>query len=113
MEPLRNKNCLVCVEGGKPLKGLALMEFKKQIDPSWEIVDDHHLKKEFNFKNFMAGLKFINLIATVAEQEGHHPDVKLSYTKVQIELFSHKVKGLTESDFILADKNDSVYGGLS
>ena len=113
MALLREKSCAVCQAGGVALKGVKLVEFKRQIDPSWEIVDEHHLKKSFKFQNFNLGLKFVNMIADVAEKEGHHPDLCLSYTKVTVELFTHKIKGLSESDFVMADKIDALYETLA
>ncbi len=110
---LREKSCAVCQLGGTPLKGIKLIEFKRQIDPSWEIVDEHHLKKVFKFQNFSSGLKFVNMIADLAEKEGHHPDLYLSYTKVEVKLFTHKIKGLSESDFVLADKIDALNDTLA
>lgn len=108
-QPLRDKNCAVCKAGGTPLKGIVLSEMKKQIDPSWEVVNDHHLLKSYKFKDFISGLKFVNAIGELAEKEGHHPDLFLSYTKVEVKLFTHKIKGLSESDFVMADKIDALY----
>jgi 4a-hydroxytetrahydrobiopterin dehydratase len=105
---LREKTCTACQKATIALKGASLSELKKQIDSSWQIVDDHHLQKTFPFKNFMAGLRFVNHIAEVAEKEGHHPDLELKYTAVTVKLYTHKVGGLTETDFILADKIDAI-----
>lgn len=109
MQPLRDKSCAICKAGGIPLKGILLMDLKKMLDPSWEVVDDHHLFREYKFKDFISGLKFVNAIGECAEKEQHHPDLSLSYTKVGVKLFTHKIKGLSESDFVMADKIDALY----
>ena len=113
MSSLREKSCSLCALGGSPLKGQRLIDLKKQIDTTWELVEEHHLMKTFSFKNFSQGVKFINAIAEVAEKENHHPDVNLSYKSVKITLFTHKIKGLSESDFIMADKIDAIYTSMS
>jgi 4a-hydroxytetrahydrobiopterin dehydratase len=105
---LREKACMACQKATCALKGASLSDFKKQIDSSWQIIDDHHLQKTFPFKNFITGLKFVNHLAEVAEKEGHHPDLELKYKEVIVRLFTHKVDGLTETDFIMADKIDAV-----
>jgi 4a-hydroxytetrahydrobiopterin dehydratase len=112
MEPLREKKCEICKSDAVPLKGALLYELKKQLDASWEIVDDHHLVKDYRFQDFAHGLKFVNFIGELAEKEGHHPTITLSYTKVTIVLFTHKIKGLSHSDFILADKIDAIYASF-
>ena len=71
------------------------------------MISEHHLEKEYLFKNFQEALAFTNAVGAIAEEEGHHPDVLLSYGKVKIMLWTHKIDGLTESDFILAAKIES------
>ena len=74
----------------------------------WQVVDDHHLTKSYAFDDFQTGLDFVNRVGAVAEAERHHPDLLLSWGKVRIDLFTHKIDGLSESDFILAAKCDQV-----
>lgn len=101
---LSNKKCIPC-QGGVPLlKGHALLELQQQLGNDWKIIDEHHLEKEYLFKNFREALAFTNIVGALAEGEGHHPDIFLSYGKVKIQIWTHKVDGLTESDFILAAK---------
>ena len=91
-----------------PLKGEASTPLYRQLDKGWKIVDEHHLEKEYSFPNFREALAFTNKVGEVAEQEGHHPDLFLSYGKVKIQLWTHKINGLSESAFILAAKCDKL-----
>jgi 4a-hydroxytetrahydrobiopterin dehydratase len=79
----------------------------RQID-GWEVVNEHHLSKELKFSDFATALAFVNRIGEIAEAEGHHPDLALSWGKVAIRIWTHKMNGLTESDFILAAKIDAL-----
>ena len=78
------------------------------LPPGWRIVDDHHLEKEFTFPNFADGLAFVNRVGAVAEELDHHPDIYLAWGKVRLQIWTHKINGLTESDFILAAKIDEL-----
>ncbi len=104
MSSLTQKKCVPCRGGIPPLKGSELSKFDKELGKTWEIVDEHHLKKEFLFKNFREALDFTNKIGKLAEDEGHHPDIHLAWGKVTVTIWTHKIDGLTESDFILAAK---------
>ena len=99
---LANKKCIPCEAGTPTLKDEEIKEFLKQIK-SWSLKDGH-LHKKFKFKDFAEALAFTNAVGAIAEEEGHHPDILLSYGKVKIQLWTHKIDGLTESDFILASK---------
>lgn len=103
---LSKKKCTPCQGGIPPLKGNSLTQLQQQLGGGWKVVNEHHLEKEYVFKNFREALAFTNTVGTLAEEEGHHPDIFLSYGKVKIELWTHKINGLTESDFILASKID-------
>jgi 4a-hydroxytetrahydrobiopterin dehydratase len=74
----------------------------------WSVVDEHHLHKVFSFPDFATALAFTNKVGELAESEGHHPDILLSWGRVEIEIFTHKIDGLTESDFILAARIDRL-----
>lgn len=101
---LAQKKCTAC-DGGTPrLEGRALEELHKQLGNGWLVVDGNHLEKEFTFSDFQKALDFTNRIGEIAEEQGHHPDIFLTYGKVGVKLFTHKINGLTESDFILAAK---------
>ena len=92
----------------KALKGKELAKFAKQLN-GWKVVRSHHLEKEYKFKNFLEALKFTNKVGKVAEAQGHHPDVFLTWGKVKLTIFDHHAGGLTESDFVLAAKSDRLY----
>ncbi|MGH7245558.1 MAG: 4a-hydroxytetrahydrobiopterin dehydratase [Candidatus Levyibacteriota bacterium] len=103
------KHCVPC-EGGTP--PFTLDEENTYINeiPSWIILRDgvHKLRKQFQFKNFKEAIQFVNNVAKIAEEEGHHPDIYIFYNKVQIDLFTHAVGGLSENDFIMASKINSI-----
>lgn len=105
---LSKKNCTPCKGGVPPLKGEPLAQLHRQLDEGWKVIGEHHLEKDYLFKNFREALEFTNKIGEIAEQEGHHPDIFLSYGKVKVQLWTHKIEGLSESDFILAAKYDNV-----
>jgi 4a-hydroxytetrahydrobiopterin dehydratase len=72
------------------------------------VVDGHHLEREFRFDDFRQALDFVNEVGELAEEQGHHPDIYLSYGKAKVQLWTHKIKGLHENDFILAAKIDAL-----
>lgn len=78
--------------------------FLGQLQAGWEVVDGKRIKKEFKFKDFIESLAFVNKVAEIAEEEGHHPDILLSYGMVVIELSTHDIGGLSEKDFIVAGR---------
>lgn len=104
MSDLANKSCVPCKGGVPPLSGPDLRKLLDQLEQGWKVVNDHHLEKEYTFKNFKEALAFTNQVGALAEKEGHHPDIYLAWGKVKITLWTHKIDGLTESDFILAAK---------
>lgn len=108
-EVLADKNCVPCRGGVPPLGGPELHEFGRVV-PRWTVEKDHHLQREFRFPDFKQALDFVNRVGAVAEEQGHHPDILLSWGKAGITLWTHKIDGLTESDFIMAAKIDRLYG---
>ncbi|MDN3506319.1 MAG: 4a-hydroxytetrahydrobiopterin dehydratase [Simkaniaceae bacterium] len=106
MSDLSKKKCVPCTTGAQPLKGAELLELFRDLEEGWECVDEKRLEKTYRFKDFKEALAFVNHIGKVAEEEGHHPDIELSWGKVKITLSTHKIKGLSEGDFILAAKCD-------
>ena len=105
---LADRKCVPCQGGTPPLKGDALKQFQSQIDPAWQVVEEHHLSRTFKFRNFADALAFVNRVGALAEAEGHHPEIYLSWGKARIELFTHKIGGLSPSDLILAAKIDRL-----
>ncbi|MBS3733337.1 MAG: 4a-hydroxytetrahydrobiopterin dehydratase [Phycisphaerae bacterium] len=105
---LAQKQCTPCEGGTPPLEHDDIMELKQNLGGGWEVVDDHHLHRRYTFDDFGGALAFTNTIGEIAEQQGHHPDITLTYGKVDVTLCTHKIDGLTESDFILAAKIDQA-----
>ena len=102
-QALADKTCVPCRGGVPPLKGEELQSFSRQV-PDWQVASEHHLHREFRFPDFKQALDFVNRVGAIAEEQGHHPDILLTWGKVGITIWTHKVDGLTESDFILAAK---------
>ena len=107
---LAEKHCVPCRGGVPPLKGEDLARVSSQVD-GWQVVSEHHLLKQFSFPDFKTALDFVNKVGAIAEQEGHHPDLYLAWGKVEVKTWTHKIDGLTESDFILAAKIDRARQG--
>jgi 4a-hydroxytetrahydrobiopterin dehydratase len=105
---LAEKQCIPCNGGVPSLKGKDLASLHRQLDAGWQIIDEHHLKRPFTFKNFRQALDFTNRVGALAEEQGHHPDIHLSWGKVVLTVFTHRIDGLTESDFIFAAKVDRM-----
>lgn len=107
MSELAAKTCVPCRGGVPPLKGKELDGLQRQL-PGWEVVDEHHLERTFGFPDFRAALVFTNRVGELAEEQGHHPDIYLAWGKVGVKIWTHKIDGLTESDFVLAAKIDRL-----
>ena len=105
--PLADQSCVPCRGGVNPLKGEALDALRREL-PGWDVVNEHHLHKVFQFPDFQKALEFVNRAGAVAESEGHHPDILLSWGKAEVTIFTHTIDGLTESDFVLAAKIDRI-----
>ena len=88
-----------------PMEARKLMA---ELDPAWRLVADHELRREFPFKNFADSLAFANKIGTLADAEGHHPNLTISWGLLVVEIWTHKIDGLSENDFILAAKIDKL-----
>ncbi len=108
-DQLADKKCVPCRGGTPPLKGEELDALHKSV-PKWTVTNGHHLTREYKFPDFAKALDFVNKVGAVAEEQGHHPDILLAWGKAEVKLWTHKIDGLTESDFIMAAKIDRVYG---
>ncbi len=108
MIKLTNRVCVPCKGGIPPLKGEKLKTLQNQLGNGWNVIDEHHLEKEWKLNDFLTALDITNRIGSLAEEQGHHPNIYLAWGKVGIKLWTHKIDGLTDSDFILAAKIDSI-----
>ncbi|NLY85356.1 MAG: 4a-hydroxytetrahydrobiopterin dehydratase [Tissierellia bacterium] len=108
MTDLLSKKCIPCSLGDIPLEREEIEEYLKNLKSGWTAVEDKYIEKTFKFKNFKEALYFVNKVGNLAEEEGHHPDIYLSWGKVVLKLWTHKIKGLHENDFILAAKIDEI-----
>ena len=108
MSELAAKECVPCRGAVPPLKGAEIAGLMEKLGGGWKVVGEHHLEKEYAFKNFRAALDYTNRVGEMAEAQGHHPDVYLAWGKVKLTIWTHKIDGLTESDFIFAAKADAA-----
>ena len=106
MSDLAKKTCIPCKGGVPPMKGGKLDDLLEKLKNDWKIIKEHHLEKEYSFKNFKEALNFTIKVGELAENQGHHPDIFLAWGKVKLTIWTHKIDGLTESDFIFAAKAD-------
>ena len=107
MSQLAEKRCIPCRGGIPPLTAEEITPLLDQLE-EWSVVDNHHLQKLVQFPDFKTALDFTNQVGALAEAEDHHPDIYLAWGKVELTLWTHKIDGLTESDFVMAAKIDRV-----
>jgi 4a-hydroxytetrahydrobiopterin dehydratase len=105
---LARRRCVPCRGGVAPLRGEPLEALHAQLDAGWSVVKEHHLEKEYRFKDFAEALAFVNRVGALAEGEQHHPDLVLTWGRVRVAIWTHKIDGLTESDFVFAAKTDEL-----
>jgi 4a-hydroxytetrahydrobiopterin dehydratase len=110
MTSLAEKTCVPCRGGVPPLTGKELADVHRQLPEfaHWKVVNEHHIVRSYNFPDFRSALNFVQKVGEVAEEQGHHPVIQLTWGKVDITIWTHKIDGLTESDFILAAKIDKL-----
>lgn len=108
LDKLADQECIPCKGGVPPLKGQALADLNARLGHGWRVVNDHHLEKQFTFKDFKQALAFTNKVGELAEAQNHHPDITLSWGKVGLSVWTHTIDGLTESDFVWAAKAESL-----
>ena len=108
MSELAQKQCVPCKGGVPPLKGSELNRLQEELDPEWRVLNEHQLEREYKFADFRQALAFTDKVGELAEQQNHHPDIYLAWGKVKLALWTHKIDGLTESDFIFAAKVDKI-----
>ncbi len=105
---LVKRTCAPCTGDATPLRGEAAASLHAQLDSQWTLVADHHLERIFSFPDFREALTFVNRVGEIAEQQGHHPNIQLTWGSVTVTIWTHAIDGLTENDFILAAKTDEV-----
>ena len=108
MSELADKICTPCRGGVPPLAGEELDRLAAELGGGWRVVDGHHLDKEYRFPDFRQALEFTNRIGELAEEVNHHPNIFLTWGRVRLELWTHKIDGLNEADFIWAAKADRL-----
>ncbi len=108
MSELAQRKCIPCSEGTSPLGREEQKDLLDKLSEGWKVIQGHHLENEYRFSDFRQALAFTNQVGEIAEGEGHHPDIYLSFGRVRIIIWTHKIDGLTESDFILAAKIDQL-----
>ena len=108
MSHLADKTCTPCRGGVPPLEGEELERLTAELGGGWKVVDGHHLEKEYRFPDFRQALEFTNRIGELAEEVNHHPNIFLTWGRVRVELWTHKIDGLNEADFVWAAKADRL-----
>src|SRR5258708_35793842 len=106
-DDIQSRQCIPCRGGVPPLQGQDITNLLMELE-GWEVVNQHHLTKTFSFANFREAQQFVNRIGDLAEEQGHHPDICFGWGRAEITIWTHKIDGLTESDFILAAKIDKL-----
>jgi len=107
MADLASRECVPCRGGVPPMSGPEIQKFIGELK-DWEVIEEHHLRKTFEFKNFRDALDFVDRIGELSEEQGHHPDICFGWGRAEVTIWTHKINGLTESDFILAAKIDKL-----
>lgn len=110
MNDLASRECIPCQGGVAPLEGDELAELEQQLGNGWKVVEGHHLEKTYEFDDFRQALDFTVELGELAEEVNHHPDICLSWGKVSVTLWTHKIDGLNEADFVWAAKADRLLG---
>lgn len=106
MGNLSERHCVPCHGGVPRLEGEEISKLMGELR-GWDVIDEHHLAKRYEFANFKEALDFVNRAGEVAEGEGHHPDIAFGWGYVEMKIYTHAIDGLSESDFILAAKLDA------
>ena len=104
---LSDKKCVACEGGVPPFTKAQIAEYLPQVQ-GWELIDEKKIAKNYKFKDFAEAMRFVNKVAVIAESEGHHPDIVVSWNKVKLELSTHAIGGLSENDFIVAAKINNL-----
>ena len=109
MSDLAQQDCIPCKGDIPRLESEAIDALLAQLSDAWEVVDDHHLIRAYKFKGYQPAVDFTNRVAAIAEEQQHHPDIMLKWGEVTVTIWTHKIDGLTESDFVFAAKTEAAY----
>lgn len=109
MEELAEQQCVPCRGDTPVLKGEELKKFHDQLDGSWQVEEEHHLTREFEFENFTEALDYVNQVGEMSEEQGHHPEIYLTWGQVKLKVYTHAIDGLSESDFVWAAKAGKLF----
>lgn len=105
---LSQMQCIPCRGGIPPLEGDDLRRLEAELGSGWRAVNGHHLEKEFTFTDFAGALAFVNRVGSMADEQNHHPDIELTWGRAKVAIWTHKIDGLTESDFVFAARCDAL-----
>jgi len=103
---LNKKTCVPCKGGIPPLTTKEIAPFLKELSEGWKLIENKQIEKAYTFSTYLEGIAFCNKVAELSEAEGHHPYIHINYKQIKIILFTHKINGLHENDFIVASKCD-------
>lgn len=106
---LAKNACVPCKGGVPPLEGDALERLHQELNSDWNLVEGHHLEKAYTFDGYRPAVDFANVVADIADDQDHHPNILLEYGKVTVTIWTHKIDGLTESDFYFAAKTEEAF----
>lgn len=105
---LSDKKCVACEGGVPPIHGTELERYLQELTLPWEVLEGKKITHQFVFKDFKETMRFVNKVADLAEDEGHHPDISIFYNRLEITLWTHAIGGLSENDFIMAAKIEKL-----
>lgn len=106
---LAKHECIPCKGGVPPLEEVAIDFLHAELGEEWKVINNHHLTRDYTFKGYAPAVTFTNVVAGIAEEQNHHPDILLAWGKVTVTIWTHKIDGLTESDFYFAAKVEEAY----
>lgn len=106
---LADQDCVPCKGGVPPMSKEKAEEMLRELDEGWHLNDDGHLERAYSFSDFASAMAFANRVGEIAEAQNHHPDLYVAWGRCTVEIWTHKIQGLTESDFYFAAKADRVY----
>jgi 4a-hydroxytetrahydrobiopterin dehydratase len=109
LDELAKNACVPCKGGVPPLKPATIMPLHAELGDDWSVVEFHHLTRSYAFEGYAPAVDFTNRVAAIAEEQDHHPDILLCWGKVNVTIWTHKIDGLTESDFYFAAKVEAAY----